>query len=127
MSITPSKKSPRRQADASLFTGQSSHREVLAQEHTDDFVVQVLDIVRKVVPGMTEDHCRAADQAIRAFGGGDRPYIARRLGDGRSERNAAIRRDHQRGESIPFLMRRYQISRMTVYRALGIGNGSSEE
>lgn len=115
MSITPTRKKPRTETPAPLFVGQSTaHAE-------DDFVCDVLAVLRQLAGGVTEQQVAQIDATLRERWGGDRPYIAKRRGEGRSDRNAAIRRDHQRGESIPFLMRRYQLSRVTIWRILGMG------
>lgn len=60
----------------------------------------------------------ASGQARRVFGG-DRVYISRRLGEGTSERNAAIKRDYwQGGEHIPLLERRYGLSSSHLWRII---------
>ncbi len=60
----------------------------------------------------------ASGQARRVFGG-DRVYISRRLGEGTSERNAAIKRDYwQGGEHIPLLERRYGLSSSHIWRII---------
>lgn len=52
-----------------------------------------------------------ASQQVRRVFGGDRMYISQRAGEGKSTRNAAIKRDYwQRGEHIPLLERRYGLS-----------------
>lgn len=114
MTITATRKKPATTAPAPVFVGQStSHAQ-------DDFVCDVLALVRQVAAGLSDQQAAQIDAALRERWGGDRPYIAKRHGEGRSDRNAAIRRDFQRGESIPFLMRRYQLSRVTIWRVLGI-------
>jgi Mor family transcriptional regulator len=116
MSIQSTRKA-KPQPAAPLFHGQSSaHQQAAA---SDDFVCDVLALVADMVPGLDAESARQVDAALRERWGGDRPYIARRLGDGRSDRNISIRRDYQRGESIALLMRRYQVSRATLYRILG--------
>lgn len=97
-----------------LFQGQSYHAA------PDDFVCDVLSLVLELAPGITGAQAAQVDAALRERWGGDRPYIAKRQGEGRSDRNAAIRRDYQRGESIALLCRRYQVSRVTVWRVLGV-------
>jgi Mor family transcriptional regulator len=97
-----------------LFQGQSYHAA------PDDFVCDVLALVLELAPGITGEQAAQVDAALRERWGGDRPYIAKRQGEGRSDRNAAIRRDYQRGESIALLCRRYQVSRVTVWRVLGV-------
>lgn len=111
---------PRAAPVQSLFTGQSTTGPGMAEpEYTDDFVADVVRVLSAVVPGLSEEQGRAASEAIRERWGGDRPYIARRLGEGRSERNVAIRRDHQRGESLALLERRYQLCRRQLLRIIG--------
>jgi Mor family transcriptional regulator len=117
MSIQPTRKA-KPQPAAPLFHGQSSaHQQAAA---SDDFVCDVLALVADMVPGLDAEAARQVDAALRERWGGDRPYIARRLGDGRSDRNIAIRRDFQRGESIALLCRRYQLCSRQVLRILRI-------
>jgi len=116
MSIKPTKT---KTGGAPLFNGQSS-----GSGGGDDFVCDVLAMVRDLIPGFSADQAAAVDLALRERWGGDRPYIAKRHGEGRSDRNAAIRRDHQRGESVALLCRRYQVSRVTVWRVLGLNAGA---
>ncbi len=116
MTIATTRK-PSTTASEPLFSGQSTAQ---APAIDDDFVCDVLCIVRHIADSITADQAAALDAAVRERWGGDRPYIAKRKGEGRSDRNAAIRRDYQRGESIPLLMRRYQLHRATIYRVLGI-------
>lgn len=102
-----------------LFTGQSTTGPGLAmpQPHTDDdFVDDVLALVVRMVPGMTPDHAAQAAQAVRERWGGDRPFIARRAGEGRSGRNEQIRRDYLRGERLALLERRYGLSQRHLIR-----------
>ena len=57
----------------------------------------------------------ASQQARRVFGG-DRMYISKRAGEGKSTRNADIKRDYwQRGEHIPLLERRYGLSARQIW------------
>lgn len=86
--------------------------------HSDDIVEYMLQCVLALAPSLNQAVLDAADKHMREVWGGDRPYIARRSGDGLSARNAAIRRDHQAGERIPLLMRRYGLSRFQLHRIL---------
>lgn len=102
-----------------LFTGQSTTGPGLAmpQPHADDdFVDDVLALVARLVPGMTPEHAAQAAQAVRERWGGDRPFIARRAGEGRSGRNEQIRRDYLRGERLALLERRYGLSQRHLIR-----------
>lgn len=112
MSIKPAR-TPK-PATAPLFAGQSSE-----YANPDDFVDDVLATVRALVPGLGAEVCAQASAAIRERWGGDRPYIARRAGEGRSGRNEAIRRDYQRGERVALLSRRYCLTPMQIYRIVG--------
>lgn len=84
-----------------------------------DFVSDVLAAVREIWPDLCADKLRQAEAQIRERWGGDRPYIGRRAGQGRSARNEAILRDHRNGERVPLLMRRYKLSRQRIYQILG--------
>lgn len=116
MTIAAARK-PRTEAASatSLFTGQSTTSPGAA-EHADDFVCDVLALLASLLPGLQPEQIAQADSALRERWGGDRPYIARRLGQGRSDRNTAIRRDYLRGESFELLERRYGLSkRQLIY------------
>jgi Mor family transcriptional regulator len=81
----------------------------------------VADILRRVValtPGFTAALAAQVDRQVREHWGGDRPYIARRAGEGTSARNAAIRRDHRNGEHIGLLCRRYRLTRQRIHQIL---------
>jgi len=89
----------------------------------DDIIADTLARVRAVVdtlgPDALLDPSRwvALDEDARANWGGDRPYIAKsgEVAKARmSERNAAIRRDHQRGERVALLARRYHLSEVRI-------------
>lgn len=101
------KSTRKKAATASLFVGQSTDD----IEPTDDFVDDVLRVIRALVPEMSTEQAHQAASAVRDRWGGDRPYIARRAGDGRSMRNDAIRRDYLRGERFELLERRYGLTR----------------
>lgn len=115
---TTTRKPASKPAAAPMFHGQSTSQSPVVD---DDFVCDVLALLRQLANGITAEQAAALDAAVRERWGGDRPYIAKRPGEGRSDRNAAIRRDYQRGESIPLLMRRYQLSRVTIWRVLELG------
>lgn len=119
MTITAARKPTTRsaQAAAPLFHGQSTAHQPAVD---DDFVCDVLALVQQIAGNVTPDQVAQVDAALRERWGGDRPYIAKRQGEGRSDRNAAIRRDFQRGESVALLVRRYNLSRVTIWRVLGM-------
>lgn len=106
---------------ASLFTGQSTTGPGVAEQHPDDFVCDVLAIVAALVPGLLPEQVSQADAAVRERWGGDRPYIAKRIGQGRSDRNAAIRRDYLHGESFDLLERRYGLCKRRLIQIVKAG------
>lgn len=115
MSIKPAKPPTAAAQPKAVFAGQSY------QGQPDDVIDDLLGIVAGLLPGVFTPELRAkADSIGRERWGGDKPYISRRAGEGRSERNANIRRDHRRGASIPLLERRYSLSRRHLHRLLSL-------
>lgn len=84
----------------------------------NDIVADMLATVRELWPDLAPQKLAQAEAQIRERWGGDRPYISRRAGEGRSARNQAIRRDHQAGERVALLERRYGLSRFQIHRIL---------
>jgi Mor family transcriptional regulator len=84
----------------------------------NDFVADVLAAVHEIWPELCADKLRQAEAQIRERWGGDRPYIGRRPGQGRSGRNDAIRREHQAGERVPYLARRYQLTERRILQII---------
>lgn len=82
----------------------------------DDIIADVLRRILAMAPQLSAEVALAVDREAREVWGGDRVYIPHRLGSGLSERNAAIRRDFNRGERIGLLARRYGISRQWVWK-----------
>ena len=103
MSIQPTRKA-KPQPAAPLFHGQSSATAGMVID--DDYVTNLVLRLRRICPQVTDAQAQEFERSTRDEDGGDTPYIAKRLGDGRSNRNEAIRRDFQRGESVAFLSRR---------------------
>lgn len=89
--------------------------------HTDDIVDYTIACILALAPSLSAAMMAPAAKQVRETFGGDRPYIARRQGDGRSARNDAIRRDHQAGERIPMLMRRYGLGRTQLHQIINGG------
>jgi len=88
----------------------------------DDIIKDILSRVEAVIP---KKDCRTfldkIEAEIRRDWGGDRPYIAKAGESGvpeMSKRNAAILRDHQRGERPTYLARKYGISRQRVHEII---------
>lgn len=83
---------------------------------TDDIVQDMLSLVMSLAPNFTQALADQVDAQVRERWGGDEPYIARRRGEGRSARNAAIRRDYLAGERLGLLERRYGLSERQLLR-----------
>ena len=86
----------------------------------DDIVADILQRVVAITPGFTAALAAQVDRDVRDLWGGDRPYIARRAGEGSSQRNAAIRRDWRAGERIGLLVRKYGLSRQRIHQILAL-------
>lgn len=84
----------------------------------DDFVSDVLAVVASLAPDLKPEHLAAAEAEVRHRWGGDRPYIARRPGEGHSYRNEQIRRDYSRGERLALLERRYNLSQRRLLQII---------
>ena len=82
----------------------------------DDIVADILQRVVALTPGFTAALAAQVDRDVRDLWGGDRPYIARRAGEGSSQRNAAIRRDWRAGERIGYLVRKYGLTRQRIHQ-----------
>jgi Mor family transcriptional regulator len=84
----------------------------------NDAVADFLAIVLEIWPELEPEKLRQAEAQFRERWGGDRPYIGRRSGQGRSGRNDAIRREHQAGERVPYLARRYQLTERRILQII---------
>lgn len=85
---------------------------------SDDIVADILRRVAALTPGFTAALALQIDRDVREMWGRDRCYIARRAGEGTSERNAKIRRDHRNGERTALLCRRYGLTRQAIHKIL---------
>lgn len=87
----------------------------------NDIITDILTRVATVVPRKAAEVLHEIEADIRRDWGGDRPYIAKAGESAATEmsrRNAAIIRDHQRGERATYLARKYGISRKRVHEIL---------
>lgn len=85
---------------------------------SDDIVQDMLSVVMALAPEFTQALAERADAELRQRWGGDRPYIARRRGEGSSARNARIKADYLRGERISYLSRHYELSERRILQIL---------
>lgn len=89
-----------------------------AVPHTDDVVEYAMRCVLALAPQLNQAVIDAAARQVRGTFGGERAYIGRKQGEGRSARNEQIRRDYRNGERIPLLMRRYGLGRTQLHEIL---------
>lgn len=86
----------------------------------------VQDILARVAEAQAKQPDKPLDEAalkkieamVRQQWGGDRPYIGIKTGDGHSDRNSRIYRQHLQGERAEFLARRHDMSRSQVLRII---------
>ena len=93
--------------------------EVIAFEPSDNDIID--DILARVIAMAPSFSAALADQVSREAReqwGGDRPYIAKKAGDGHSSRNDSIRRDYLLGAHMHLLERRYALSRARIWQIL---------
>lgn len=105
---------------ASLFIGQSTTGPGLPEPSADDVVQDMLATIARLAPSIPAEVLHQADRAVRDMWGGSRPYISKRLGEGRSQLADAIRRSHAQGNRVGAICRLHHVSRATVYRVLGM-------
>lgn len=83
-----------------------------------------MDIIRDVLQrvetelGVDPDRLQPIENSVRHEWGRDTCYIATMEGQRIAQRNRALIRDYMRGERVPLLARRYEISPRQVYRIL---------
>lgn len=88
-------------------------------EHSDDVVEYTLRCIAAMTPRLEAGILDAAEQHVREQFGGERVYVGKRRGQGMVERNAEIRRLHQRGERVQFIARKFGLTRQRVTQILG--------
>ena len=88
----------------------------LPSEH--DIIDDILATVIAMAPGFSAAIAKQVDKQVRDKWAGDRPYIAKRSGQGSSQRNAQIKADYLKGERIALLERRYKVSRSRLWQII---------
>lgn len=86
----------------------------------NDILARVAEAAAKQ-PGkpLDEGALKKIELDVRQQWGGDRPYIGLKTGDGHSDRNSRIYRQHLAGERTDFLARRHSLSKSQVERIIG--------
>lgn len=82
--------------------------------HHNDIVADILQraakLTQKSGAALTEKDLAELERDVRLDWGGDRPFIAKRAGEGHSQRNSRIMRDYLNGERMALLQRRYELT-----------------
>lgn len=84
------------------------------QDIIDDIVTRLCS----VLPEPVQAHVERVARDTREAWGGDRVFISKRPGEGRSERNQSILRDYQRGERLALLARRYGLTERRILQII---------
>ncbi len=85
---------------------------------TQDVIDDIVERLSGALPAATRDLVTKVAKDAREAWGGDRVFISKRPGEGRSERNQAILRDYQRGERLAFLSRRYGLTERRILQII---------
>ena len=83
-----------------------------------DIIDDILARVIAMAPGFQAAIALQISREAREHWGGDRPYISRALGQGRSQRNDSIKQDHRAGAHIHLLERRYGLKRSRLWEII---------
>ncbi len=88
----------------------------------NDIVLDILGRLQEALAAakgeLTPELVKGVEADIRADWGGDRVFIAKRRGEGHSNRNSRIFRDYLAGERVKLLSRRYELSERQVLRII---------
>lgn len=116
----PQSQPPRRPAQLALAAGSQPAGEAAQAEL--DIVGDILRRISELVPAVDLDALADVEAAVRHDWGGDRAYVTKR-GESHqarmSKRDEAIRDQHQRGESVPLLSRRWGVSERRIRQIVG--------
>jgi Mor family transcriptional regulator len=86
---------------------------------TEDILEDVFSRLLAMAPQFNAAVAKQMEADLRAAWGGQRVYVPNKRGQGRSDRNDAIRRDFYRnGDHIHLLTRRYKLTRVQIWRIL---------
>lgn len=88
-----------------------------------DLIDDIVERLCGALPPTAKDLVAKVASEAREAWGGEKVFISKRPGEGRSERNQAILRDYQRGERLAFLERKYGVSQRHILRILHSNKG----
>lgn len=83
-----------------------------------DLIDDIVDRLSGVLPATARTMLDKVARDAREAWGGDRVFISKRPGEGRSERNQSILRDYQRGERLGLLARRYNLTERRILQII---------
>ena len=99
-------------------TPQSSEGVPPFEPSDNDIIDDILARVIALTPGFSAAIARQVASEAREQWGGDRPYVARKVGEGYSSRNESIKKDYLAGEHIHLLERRYGLKRSRLWEII---------
>lgn len=83
-----------------------------------DIIDDLLARIIALAPDFNAAIAAQVSREIRDQWAGDRVYISRRAGEGQSSRNEQIKRDHQAGEHMALLQRRYHLKSSRLWEII---------
>lgn len=83
----------------------NTHNDIVA-----DILQRAAKLTQKSGVALSDKDLAELDREVRLDWGGDRPFIAKRAGEGHSQRNSRIMRDYLNGERLALLQRRYELT-----------------
>jgi Mor family transcriptional regulator len=98
--------------------GQSANPNHAANDIVVDILQRCLSLAQKSQAPLTEKDIADVEREVRNDWGGDRPFIAKRNGEGHSQRNSRIMRDYLAGERLKLLERRYSLTQRRLLQII---------
>jgi Mor family transcriptional regulator len=89
-----------------------------ANDIVADILQRCLALAQKNQAPLTEKDIAEVEREVRNDWGGDRPFIAKRNGEGHSQRNSRIMRDYLAGERLKLLERRYGLTQRRLLQII---------
>ena len=90
---------------------------VTTPQHDHDIIEDIFAAVIDMAPAFREQLEKLAREK-RDKWAGDRPFISRRAGEGRSQRNEQLIKDYLVGERVALLSRRYNLTERRILQII---------
>ena len=109
---------PTSQTQATIYAEPSAPDVPAFEPSENDIIDDILALVIQMAPGFSAALAHQIAAEAREKWGGDRPYVARKIGQGYSQRNQAIKRDYLAGAHLHLLERRYELKRSRLWEII---------